>query len=98
MIHHRQSRYLNPKKIFLLIFIFRVYFDTMMFIFNNGHIHAQYAFNQWLGHETQAENITKGLEVLIYFLEALREYFVSKTLLKTLNTSIFCAILDKNKF
>ena len=57
----------------------------MMFIFNNGNADAQYAFNQWLGHEAQAKHITKGLKVLIYFLEALREYFVSQTLFKNTN-------------
>jgi hypothetical protein len=54
----------------------------MMFIFKNGNVDAQYSFNPWLGFEAQEEDITKGLKVLIYFLEALREYFVSKTSLK----------------
>ncbi|CAF1488793.1 unnamed protein product [Rotaria sordida] len=75
----------------------KVYFNAMMFIFNNGNADAEYAFNQWLGHETQVENITKGLKVLIYFLEALREYFKTanvqsynnfKDIFKSINNNI----------
>ncbi|CAF4792960.1 unnamed protein product, partial [Rotaria sp. Silwood2] len=75
----------------------KVYFNAMMFIFNNGNADAEYAFNQWLDHETQVQNITKGLKVLIYFLEALREYFKTvnvqsydnfKNIFKSINNNI----------
>ncbi|CAF4469503.1 unnamed protein product [Rotaria sp. Silwood2] len=75
----------------------KVYFNAMMFIFNNGNADAEYAFNQWLDHETQVQNITKGLKVLIYFLEALREYFKTvnvqsydnfKDIFKSINNNI----------
>ncbi|CAF1544498.1 unnamed protein product [Rotaria sp. Silwood1] len=37
----------------------KVYFNAMMFIFNNGNADAEYAFNQWLGHDPNRQTFEK---------------------------------------